>query len=221
MSNKQIFTKIYNAIPKDLFLNKDGLFECAISIYLTYCGIRPGCIPFDGEVLYGGISTNEMLDYMYSSKGKKCINTLNNIKNLKVVIGPYYDAGTCIVVYNTSMSKFVEPLLSHIANIRSEMEGAGANGAGDKLVHQIHIPLAKILGYQCPMDLNKIKKGDIYYSIGYNIKNRKHLICWCPYKNKTLIDSAQKLSEIKLALTNIIDDKDTVVLEIEIVSPYV
>lgn len=36
-----------------------------------------------------------------------------------------------------------------------------------------------------------------------NIKNRKHLLCWCPYKNKTLIDSAQKLSEIKLVLTQV------------------
>ena len=97
MSNKQIFTKIYNAIPKDFFLNEDGVFECAIDIYLTYCGIRPGCIPFDGEVQYGGISSDEMLNYMDSAKGKKCINTLNNIKNLKVVIGPYYDTGTSIL----------------------------------------------------------------------------------------------------------------------------
>lgn len=220
MSNKLIFTKIYNALPKDLFLNKDGLFECAISIYLTYYGIRPGCIPFDGEVLYGGITTNEMLDYMYSSKGQKCIDTLNNIKNLKVVIGPYYDVGTCIVVYNTSMSKFVEPLLLHIANIRSNMEDTKSKKIVYNLQQQIHIPLAKILGYQCPMDLSKIKKGDIMYSIGYNIRNRKHLLCWCPYKNKTLIDSAKKLSKIKLALTNIIDDKDTVVLEISIVYPH-
>ena len=119
------------------------------------------------------------------------------------------------------MSKFVEPLLSHIANIRSDMANTKSKKTVSNLQQQIHIPLAKILGYQCPMDLNKIQKGDIYYSIGYNIRNRKHLLCWCPYKNKTLIDSAQKLSEIKLALTNIIDDKDTVVLEIEIESPYI
>ena len=51
------------------------------NIYLTWYDIRPSCISFDSEVLYGGISSNEMLEYMYSIKGHTCIDTLNNIKN--------------------------------------------------------------------------------------------------------------------------------------------
>jgi hypothetical protein len=99
MMEKRIFERIYKSIPKGIFINEDGILSASVDIYLTWCGIRPACIPFDGEVKYNGLSSNEMFSRMTTSQdGKKCLQLLNRIPKLKVVIGPYYDTGLSIVV---------------------------------------------------------------------------------------------------------------------------
>ena len=52
---KKLYQQIYNAIPKTFFVNKDGLEECAVAMYLTAMGVRPACAPFDGDSLRGGM----------------------------------------------------------------------------------------------------------------------------------------------------------------------
>ena len=54
-----------------------------------------------------------------SESGKKCLETLNKIPKIKVIIGPYYDAGESIVIYNNTMN--IEPLLDKIKTIRMKM----------------------------------------------------------------------------------------------------
>ena len=75
---KKLYQQIYNAIPKQFFVNKDGLEDCAVAIYLTAMGVRPACAPFDGEVRRGGMAGNEMFEKMTKSKiGKASLNKLN------------------------------------------------------------------------------------------------------------------------------------------------
>lgn len=96
----------------------------------------------------------DMTNYMKSSIGEKYINALNQIPNLKVVIGPYYDVGDVVIVYNTN--KNVEPLLETIKNIRKKIDIAKTNKQKQTLLNTIHIPMGELLGYLCPIDISKI-----------------------------------------------------------------
>ncbi|NBO72970.1 hypothetical protein EBV26_21250 [bacterium] len=213
MSNKRIFSKIYRSIPKEFFADEDGVFGCAISIYLTWCGIRPACIPFDGD--YNdkkSISSNEMFDKMMTAKGKKCLETLSTIQSLKVVVGPYYDSGTAIVVYNVKLASMVEPLLHSIERFRQQMERMPDRAL--ELQDKIHYPLGKVLGYPCPVNLRKVINKKSYH-IGFPIRNRTLLGSSCPITPKSLALSSILLEKMKKALAEITNDPITLKISIE------
>lgn len=203
-----IFKKIYNSIPKNIFVNDDGVLSAAIDIYFTWCGIRPACIPFDGEVKYEGISGNQMHEIMTNTEaGKKCLAILNKIPNLKVIIGPYYDAGDKIVIYNTNAG--IEPLLDKIRLLRKRMNKAMEEGKDyGKIRDQIHKPMGELLGYQCPMNTTEIFSSNIFYSIGYMIGAREHLGCWCPLNaTNKLAAASTRLIDIRRELMKIKNNK--------------
>lgn len=142
----------------------------------------------------------DMTNYMKSSIGEKYINALNQIPNLKVVIGPYYDVGDVVIVYNTN--KNVEPLLETIKNIRKKIDIAKTNKQKQTLLNTIHIPMGELLGYLCPIDISKIlgeqekSNNSDLYSIVYIINNREHSGVWCPINDKRLSKGFAKLKEI-------------------------
>lgn len=212
LKHKEIFNLILKSLPKQVFSNNEGLFEAAIDIYLTWIGLRPACIPFDGE--------NDMHKYMSSSKGKKCLEALKKIPNINVIIGPYYDSGyNVIVIYNTNMK--VEPILENISNIRTQMEQRMDSSVAKKytkLKGNLHILMGELLGYQCPMNISKMsKKENEMYSISYIIKNKPHLSNWCKISKENIVKATSRLEDIKKALSYI--DINDVKLQIEIEKP--
>ena len=192
---KNLYQQIYNAIPKKFFVNKEGLEDCAIAIYLTAMGVRPACAPFDGEAKRGGMSGNEMFEKMTKSKiGKASLDKLNKINRLKVIIGPYYDIGDAILIVNNSNFPKLNPLLNKIANMSPEK--------GKK-----HVLIGKMFGYTCPIDLNEIyvimDKGNPYYDINFRINNTTQMSVFCPLQNKHIKKAIKQLEEMKDALDKI------------------
>jgi len=216
---KQIFNKIYNSIPKNIFVNDDGILSCAVDIYLTWCGIRPACIPFDGEVKYGGICSSKMIELITTTiEGKQCINKLAKIPNIKIIIGPYYDSGNSIVIYNTTLN--IEPVLEKIKSLRDKIDTLQQTKSNQKLITntmvQIHVPMGILLGYQCPIDISTLYDKKVY-SISYKINTREHLGCWCPVNSKNIINATNRLETINNALQKIKHKKiNNATLEINI-----
>ena len=189
-----IYKKILASIPKEFFKHDDMIESMAIDIYLTYCGVRPACTPFD--CLYASdLNLNHISAFVYmtSDKGKKFLDKLKKIPNLDIAIGPYYAFDNSIVVYNTT--KNVQPLLNKIKTIRDQAELAKTAKVKNTLLNSIHIPMGELLGYLCPIDISKIIKQP-FYSISYLIKNNRHFIGWCPINDKRIVKSFDKLREI-------------------------
>ena len=192
---RNLYQQIYNAIPKKFFVNKDGLEECAVAMYLTAMGVRPACAPFDGDSLRGGMGGDEMREKMTKSKiGKASLNKLNKINRLKVIIGPYYDIGDTILIVNNSNYPKLKPLLNKIANM-SHKEG------------KKHVLIGKMFGYTCPIDLNEIyvimDKGKPYYDINFRINNTNQMTVFCPLQNKHIKKAIKQLEEMKDVLGKI------------------
>jgi len=199
-----LYKKILSAIPNNLFINKDGVKSCAIDIYFTALGVRPSCIPFDGEVKYGGKCGDEMLKSI--TKNIKCLDKLKKIKEITVIIGNYYDTGEQIVICNTKLLK--ENYFDTIFNkLEKSYESLGASRGA---LPETHILIGKMLGYICP--LNIIKLYETYlYDIKYIINNREHMGCWCLYEEK-YIKKDIKLLKIMNSVLNLIGE----VVEIKI-----
>jgi hypothetical protein len=196
---KNLFNKIVDAIPTNIFKHKESINEAAIDIYLTACGIRPACIPFDGEVRYNGIGSNEMYDRII--KNNKSLIKLQQIKEITVVIGPYYDTGDAIVVCNTEQMKSTQKHLNTIYNIRKNDN----NPADNPL---LHISMGKLLGYLCPSNMSDLYKNKKLYSIEFHVDNRSHMEVWCPIQKKNIADALNKLEEMNTAL-QLIDKQAT------------
>lgn len=192
MSNRQLFNKIYKAIPDNLFKHKESINEAAIDIYLTATGVRPACIPFDGEVRYNGIGSNEMIERIL--KNHKMLDKLKKINEIEVVIGPYYDTGISIVILNKKEAKDTYKILNKLEKI------ADKYGEHRRSAPNIHILMGKLLGYVCPIDLEVIHKQKQIYSIEYTIDNRTHMEVWCPIDRKNVNKALELLERMNKVL---------------------
>lgn len=195
MSHKQLFNKIYKAIPSNLFKHKESINEAAIDIYLTATGVRPACIPFDGEIRYDGMGSNQMIENIL--KNPKILDKLKKINEIEVLIGPYYDTGTSIVVLNRKESKDTYKIIHKLEKI-ADKYGEHRSNAPD-----IHILMGKLLGYVCPIDLKDIFKQKQVYSIEYTIDNRTHMEVWCPIDKKNMTKALELLEKMNKVLIHL------------------
>lgn len=191
---KNLFKKISDAIPENLFKYKEIENEAIIAIYLTAMGCRPACIPFDAEIKYGGKGSDSMIDYL--EKHPESLEKLKKIKELKVEYGPYYDVGNQFVIYDVNQERKVKKLFKDIISA--------------KKIDDKHIPIGKMLGYTCPIDLNEIY-GKPKYDICFKIEGRDHMGVWCPIEKKYINKALQQLEDIKNAL-DLIDKKVELVI---------
>jgi hypothetical protein len=236
---KQVFEKILACIPANL---KKYKMSIALNIYLTWCGIRTGCIPFD---------SNTYID-PHTPLGKECITQINKIDGIHAIGGPYYDVGECIVIYNTNSSNKskTELVLKAIATARSisdkmvedEVSKIGINGFKKSLKKrqqawknlgqnktykeqqtQIHLNMGKLLGYQCQVDLSAPGFYDNpLYSIKYEIPTLLWSFgFWCPQSSKQEISECiAKLNDITAAFEKLeIPEIRQPELKIQIVYP--
>lgn len=218
-TEKQVFKQILKCLP-DTPRYKNHSMAVALDIYLVWCGIRHGCIPFDSN-LYLQPNTPEC---------DKVIMLLNKIPGIKVVVGPYYFTGISIVVYNINSN--AESLLTKIAYYRekhdtlyTKMEKAGLEKSGPKIdkfalrisiendenikkiSSKIHQLMGKLLGFPCVLDLpyHKRDDGSILYEVIYQIpKINYYFWFWCPSTfKKELLYSVAKLETIKAAFSKL------------------
>ncbi len=155
---------------------ENSVEEIAINIYLTAMGIRPATMPFDVEG--HDIMMKRFL------KNKQVEAKLKNISGINVIIGPYFDSGNVILVYNTNMYnthlKLKLKRLEEIAN------------TGNRSVHpELHILIGEILGYICPSDMKNLYKGDID-DISFVIDEKEYMGVWCK-SDKKIHERAYKL----------------------------
>ena len=197
---KDVFKQILACVPDKL---KKYQMSIALDIYLTWCGIRTGCIPFDSETYI----------HPTSQLGKECITLINKIDGIRAIGGPYYDVGECIVIYNTSPAhkSKTEKIMSRIATARTirdkmvadETNKAGLTGIKSSLKKRqqawkilspnktykkqnsiIHVNMGKLLSYHCPADLSAADfHNSPKYSITYEIPSLGWRFgSWCPLK---------------------------------------
>lgn len=203
---KKVFQQILDSIPNTDRFKKDKM-DMALNIYLTWCGIRPACIPYDGFKLRLEANTPE---------ANNIITKINNINGLAGVIGPYYDTGISLVVYNTKFN--IMPFLNNIKNARAKKDEIFAKYKNEpnrnkildndksyrKLEAIIHINMGKMLGYQCPKDL-PIFYNNPTYGIRYRIKSLKwSLGYWCLVsQKKEILKSLDRMALIRAAFEKI------------------
>ncbi len=197
LTPKRLFNKIVKAIPTGIFKHKESINEAAIDIYLTATGVRPACIPFDGEVRYDGVGSSQMVERIL--KNPAMLDKLREIDGIEVLIGPYYDTGTAIVVINkksTAAYKIIEQLDKIAAKYGDHRSSAPG----------IHVLMGKLLGYVCPIDLKDIYKQKQVYSIEYTIDNRTHMEVWCPIEKKHMnkaLELLEKMNSVLLPLDKV------------------
>lgn len=210
---QRIFKQILKCLP-DTPKYKKHIIAIALNIYLVWCGIRPGCIPFD-----------EILLEPNTPECDKVIKSLNKISDIKAVIGPYYDVGISLVIYNTKSN--MEPILTKIAQLRENKEKLISkltenfkitynttnikepqeqlfsiiNNDEDtiKINSQIHPLMGKLLGYQCELNLSApMFYEQKLYSINYIIpKLNYHFGFWCPLSaKKEMLQCVTKLESM-------------------------
>jgi hypothetical protein len=190
---RNLFNNIVKAIPTNIFSSKDSINEAALDIYLTATGVRPGCIPFDGDMSNNGLSSFDMVEIL--NKHPEKLNKLKEIKEIKVIKGPYYDVGESYVVVNKAQLPNTQKILDKLEKIRINDKNPQNNG-------ELHILMGKLLGYTCPMDLKDLFKMNEVYSIEFMIDDRSHMPVWCPLEGthlkKTIwnqLNSIQKVLE--------------------------
>ncbi len=192
--SKRLFQRIRNAIPAGIFKHPESVNEAALDIYLTAKGVRPACIPFDGEVRYGGMSSNEMIQYI--QEHPNILQKLSLIRELTVLIGPYYDTGTSIVIANTNSYKSGE-----VGVLLKQLDGI-AKRHGNVRGHapKIHFYIGTLLGYTCPMSMQKLYSMKKLYSIAFMIDGRDHMGVWCPIEQQYLTKALKQLESMNEAL---------------------
>ena len=84
MEAADLYQRIQAAIPKKLFQNTVKEEAAALDIYLTAKGVRPACIPFDGEI--GGLSADAMFERL--QKRPSLLKDLKRIPEIQVLKGP-------------------------------------------------------------------------------------------------------------------------------------
>jgi hypothetical protein len=193
----KLFNNILKAIPSNIFKHKESINEAAIDIFLTATGVRPACIPFDGEIKYDGMGSNKMIQIIHENP--KCLDKLRNIKEITIIIGPYYDVGTSIVVANTLSFKSgdVSQIIPKLDKIAEKYGDARSNA---KHIHEL---IGKLLGYTCPMDLPTILKMKDVYTIAFEIDGRLHMPVWCPNDKKYINKALEQLNSINNVLKHI------------------
>lgn len=190
---KRLFRKIVRAIPDGIFASPESLNEAAIDIFLTATNVRPACIPFDGDEKS---SADEMIAQLVASP--KILDNLRSIPGIDVRVGPYYDVGTAIVVFN----QFAEVHMRKLERIAMRYGDSRAVKAPD-----IHVLMGKLLGYPCPEDIRTLY-GNKVWSIQYVIDGRPHMSVWCPIliggrSSKDIDASLELLNRINDALETI------------------
>lgn len=236
---KDVFKQILACVPDKL---KKYQMSIGLDIYLTWCGIRTGCIPFDS------------VTYLHpdSQLGKTCILEINKIDGIRAIGGPYYDVGECIVIYNTSSANKskTEKVMAQIAaarTIRDKMVADETNNAGQPHIKSslkkrqhawkilssnktykrqnsiIHVNMGRLLGYECPADLSA---PDFFKSPKYSIKYEIPSLgwsfgAWCPLNaTKPILGSIARLNDITAAFQKLGIHKITQPeLKIQIVDP--
>ena len=100
---------------------------------------------------------------------------LEEIPELLVFEGPYFDSGEVIVVANKPrFDGEVKPILGELTKIVAEH----GNKRGD--VPETHILVGTLLGYICPSDLTKIFDEEAVDDIEFVIEGRSYMGVWCP-----------------------------------------
>jgi hypothetical protein len=153
---------------------------------------------------------------------------LNKIPGITAVIGPYYDTGLSLVIYNTNTH--IVSVLKKIAKLRAEKDAIRAkimnsvnptkkeklskkeqeqlmigyhNDENIKILNsQIHPLMGKLLGYPCELDLSAPGfYANQVYSIAYQIPEINYRFgFWCPLSaKKEVTQCITKLEIIKSA----------------------
>jgi Txe/YoeB family toxin of Txe-Axe toxin-antitoxin module len=126
-------------------------------------------------------------------KNPKMLDKLKTISNIDILIGPYYDTGTSILIINKKSNEAYKIIdkLEKIANKYGDHRGNAPN---------IHVLMGKLLGYVCPVDLKDIYKQKQVYSIEYVIDSRTHMEVWCPIEKKNINKAIELLDKINVVL---------------------
>ena len=151
-----------------MFETKNALEEAAMNIFLTMKGVRPACMPFDIE---GG--HDKLMKRFHDNPDVK--RKLEEIPELLVIEGPYFDSGEVIVVANKARyATEVKPILDELTKIVAEHGNRRGN------IPELHILIGKLLGYVCPSDLTKIYDEEAVDDIAFVIEGRNYMGVWCP-----------------------------------------
>lgn len=161
---KRLFRKIIRAIPDGIFASPESLNEAAIDIFLVATNVRPACIPFDGDEKS---SSDDMIAQLVAKP--QLLDGLRSIPGIDVRVGPYYDVGVAVVVFNQSAEVYMRKL----ERIAMRYGDSRAVKSPD-----IHVLMGKMLGYPCPEDIRTLY-GNQVWSIKYVIDGRPHMSIWC------------------------------------------
>ena len=166
-----------------MFETKNALEEAAMNIFLTMKGVRPACMPFDIE---GG--HDKLMKRFHDNPDVK--KHLEEIPELLVFEGPYFDSGEVIVVANKARyATEVKPILDKLTEIVAEHGDRRAD------IPELHILVGKLLGYVCPSDLSKIYDEEAVDDIAFVIDGREYMPVWCPRGGQDNKKKAEEMLE--------------------------
>jgi len=166
-----------------MFETADGLEMAAMNIFLTMKGVRPACLPFDIE---GG--HDKLMKRFHDNPDVK--KHLEEIPELLVIEGPYFDTGDAIVVAcKARYATEVKPILDELTKIAAEH----GDRRGD--IPEVHILIGKLLGYVCPSDINKIYDEEAVDDIEFIIEGRSYMGVWCPRGGQDNKKKAEEMLE--------------------------
>lgn len=143
-----------------------------MNIYLTATGARPASLPFDVE----GIDVM-MENYKRNKLAQKAIN---NIPNIVVKIGPYYDVGDVILVINKFKLRELKGKLDRLEELSKN-----PNRSSDP---RVHILIGDILGYICPSDMKTLFAMRVVDDYTFMIDGNKYMGVWCPRERAGIIN---------------------------------
>lgn len=178
---KTIFNTIFEIVTNSkVFKENDQEKDILIiNIYLTALGVRNACIPdFTNDVLF-------------SKKVEKLMNSLNEISELKLVFGPYYDTGNHYVICckaNFSKTKLILTKLEKYQDVPNKSQ-----------IGEVHILMGKLLGYTCAINVMDYLNKRVY-GVVYEINDIKFLGYWCPVENGVGDKEFEFLNNISLAI---------------------
>lgn len=182
---KNIFNTVFEIVTnskvfKDNDQEKDVLI---INIYLTALGVRNACIPdFTNDVLF-------------SKKVEKLMISLNEISELKIAFGPYYDTGNHYVICHKGNFQKTKLILTKLEKYQ--------DAPNKSQIGEVHILMGKLLSYTCPINTSDYLNKRVY-NVFYKVNNIKFLGYWCPIENGVGHKEFDFLNNISLAI-NLLD----------------